>query len=130
MIVALKWVRRKPLAEEIQQSDETLAEHITKIMPSEHATDWQSLKSPLLAYQRVAQGLKSKSLSMCSLLLEKVFRNGLWIHFMRTACAGCDKKIHYGYIRCISIIFYRQQYFTAIHCFFDDWDLRCPIRIE
>ncbi len=57
-LVALKWVRRKPLAEEMQQSDETLAEHITKIMPEEHASDWQSLKSPLLAYQRVAQGPK------------------------------------------------------------------------
>lgn len=82
-LVALKWVRRKPLAEEMQQSDATLAEHITRIMPSEHTADWQTLKSPLLAYQRVAQGPKIKSLSMYSLLLVKVFRNGLWIHCMR-----------------------------------------------
>ena len=54
--MALKWVHRKPLAEEMQQSDDTLAEHITKIMPLGHAMDWQSLKSPLLAYHRVAQG--------------------------------------------------------------------------
>lgn len=59
-LVALKWVRRKPIADEMQQSDDELAEHITVIMPHEHQADWQSLANPLLAYQRTAQGPKIK----------------------------------------------------------------------
>lgn len=59
-LIALKWARRKPLSEEMQQSDEEMIAHVTEIMPHEHQKDWISLENPLQAYQRTAQGAKIK----------------------------------------------------------------------
>lgn len=59
-LVALKWVRRKPLADEMQYSDEDLVQHITDIMPNDYFLNWQSLENPLMAFARTAQGAKIK----------------------------------------------------------------------
>ena len=53
-LVALKWVRRKPLAEEMQHSDADLRASIRRILPE--GNDWQGEDNPLLLFQRTARG--------------------------------------------------------------------------
>ena len=55
-LIALKWVHRRPIAEEMQKSNAELAEDVTHIMPAEAKTSWQSLQNPLYAFRRTAKG--------------------------------------------------------------------------
>ena len=49
-LVALKWVRRKPLAEEMQHSDAELEQSIQRILPG--GSNWQGEDNPLLLFKR------------------------------------------------------------------------------
>lgn len=55
-LIALKWVHRRPIAEEMQKSEEELEEGITHVMPEEAKMSWQSLPNPLHAFRRTAKG--------------------------------------------------------------------------
>lgn len=53
-LVALKWVRRKPLAEEMQHSDEELEQSISRLLPA--GSKWQPQDNPLRLFRRTARG--------------------------------------------------------------------------
>lgn len=53
-LVALKWVRRKPLAEEMQHSDEELQQSILRLLPA--GSKWQSQDNPLHLFRHKAHG--------------------------------------------------------------------------
>lgn len=53
-LVALKWVRRKPLAEEMQHSDEELEQSISRLLPA--GSKWQPQDNPLQLFRRTARG--------------------------------------------------------------------------
>lgn len=53
-LVALKWVRRKPLAEEMQHSNEELKQAVENLIPK--TSNWDGNSNPLAAFQRTAQG--------------------------------------------------------------------------
>lgn len=53
-LIALKWVRRKPLAEELQQNDEELQMAVRRLLPAESC--WKVDENPLKYFKHVAQG--------------------------------------------------------------------------
>lgn len=55
-LVALKWVRRRPIAEEMQKSESELKNAISRIMPTEKAEIWSKLDNPVYAFKRSAKG--------------------------------------------------------------------------
>lgn len=58
-LVALKWVRRRPVAEELQRSDEELKLSLSHILPEEYQNrKWESLPNPAHAFKRIAKGAR------------------------------------------------------------------------
>lgn len=55
-LVALKWVRRRPIAEEMQKSEIELENAISRLMPTEQKMTWQRLPNPVYAFKRMAPG--------------------------------------------------------------------------
>lgn len=53
-LIALKWVRRKPLAEEMQCSEADLKAAVKRILPKDAA--WREQENPLQYFHHVAQG--------------------------------------------------------------------------
>ncbi|WP_317382009.1 LTA synthase family protein [Megasphaera stantonii] len=58
-LVALKWVRRRPVAEELQRSEEELKRALSHILPGEYRNGtWESLPNPAHAFKRIAKGAR------------------------------------------------------------------------
>lgn len=55
-LIALKWVHRRPIAEEMQKSDADLEQAVTRLMPNAVKENWKSLPNPLYAFRRTAKG--------------------------------------------------------------------------
>lgn len=57
-LVALKWVRRRPVAEELQKSEGDLEASISQLMPDNWKERWQELPNPVYAFKRTAKGAR------------------------------------------------------------------------